>query len=462
MFFTLFVVLKIYYNMGMAKTVTIYSCFECGATFPRWQGKCSDCGGWNTLSEEITSSVSSKSLGQKKDPVSLISVKQDSFGRISTGLQEANRVLGGGIVPGSLVLLGGDPGIGKSTLILQIASNLSGQNKKVLYVSGEESPNQIKIRSDRLKSSEENIYVLGETEINTIINSASFFKPDFLIIDSIQTIYASELSSAPGNISQINYITNKLLEFAKKNNIATIIIGHVTKDGIIAGPRALEHLVDVVLYLEGDRYGNFRVLRGVKNRFGSTNEAGIFEMADNGLREVENPSLVLISEKAQSSGSVIFAAIEGTRPLLVEVQALTSTTLFGYPARKASGFDINRLQLLCTVLQKRAGVNLSNQDVYVNIIGGVSLKEPALDLAVMLSVISAYKDKPLPGNLVVFGEIGLSGEIRTVNNFEKRLQEAKKLGFKKAIVPSGSKVGIKDIEVLMPKNISEAIKKAFL
>ncbi|KKR17937.1 MAG: repair protein radA protein [candidate division CPR2 bacterium GW2011_GWC1_41_48] len=381
--------------------------------------------------------------------------------RIKTGAVETDRVLGGGIVPGSLVLLGGDPGIGKSTLVLQIASSLSKSNKKVLYVSGEESPNQIKIRSDRLGTDVNNIFVLGETEINSIIQSTASFKPDVLIVDSIQTVYAAELSSAPGNVSQISYITNKLLEFAKKNNVATFIIGHVTKEGNIAGPRVLEHLVDVVLYLEGDRYGHFRVLRGVKNRFGSTNEAGIFEMAEKGLNEVQNPSLALLSQKSNSPGSIVFPAMEGTRPILVEVQALTSTTPFGYPARKTSGFDTNRLQLLATVLQKRAGVDLSNQDIYVNIIGGMTLKEPALDLPVCLSIVSAFKNKEIPSDIVAFGEIGLSGEIRGVNNIEKRVLEAEKLGFKKGIIGAGQNAVKSNLKIFTPKTITEAFRYAF-
>lgn len=411
--------------------------------------------------EEIFSTTTPKNLGVKKDPLSLKEIKSDNFERLKTGSKEVDRVLGSGVVPGSLILLGGDPGIGKSTLVLQIASDLSKAGKKVLYVSGEESPNQIKIRSDRLGAHENNIFVLGETEVNSIIQTAGSFKPDLLIVDSIQTVYASELSSAPGNVSQISYITNKLLEFAKKNHVATAIIGHVTKEGAIAGPRVLEHLVDVVLYLEGDRYGHFRVLRGVKNRFGSTNEAGIFEMADAGLKEVANPSLALIAEKSSSSGSVIFPAMEGTRPLLVEVQALTSTTPFGYPARKSSGFDTNRLQLLATVLQKRAGVNLSNQDIYVNIIGGITLKEPALDLPVCLSIVSAFKNKMIPSDIVVFGEVGLSGEIRGVNNIEKRIAEAEKLGFTGAIIGGTKNVPKSNLKIITAKTITEAVKTAF-
>ncbi|KKQ93059.1 MAG: repair protein radA protein [candidate division CPR2 bacterium GW2011_GWC2_39_10] len=436
-------------------------CSNCGAPYARWQGKCNECDSWNTLEEQKEIISGKRGSGTVREPLLLKSLNRDNFLRIKTGSEETDRVLGGGIVPGSLILIGGDPGIGKSTLVLQTASNLSKSGKKILYVSGEESPSQIKIRSDRLKANEENIYVLGETEINDILKTTFDFKPDILIIDSIQTVYASELSSAPGNVSQISYITGKILEFCKKTNIACIIIGHVTKEGAIAGPRVLEHLVDVVLYLEGDRYGHFRVLRGVKNRFGSTNESGIFEMVELGLVEVKNPSLALLSERSFSAGSIVFPAMEGTRPMLVEIQALTSITPFGYPARKTSGFDANRLQLLSTVLTKRSAINLSNQDVYVNIIGGLNLKEPALDLPIILSIASSFKSTMVDKNTVALGEIGLSGEIRSVNNIDKRLKEAEKLGFKKAIIGGNPKItGIK-LQIESPKTIAEALKIAF-
>ena len=445
----------------MAKSSSVFMCSNCGAPYARWQGKCNECDSWNTLEEQKEIISGKRGSGTVREPLLLKSLNRDNFLRIKTGSEETDRVLGGGIVPGSLILIGGDPGIGKSTLVLQTASNLSKSGKKILYVSGEESPSQIKIRSDRLKANEENIYVLGETEINDILKTTFDFKPDILIIDSIQTVYASELSSAPGNVSQISYITGKILEFCKKTNIACIIIGHVTKEGAIAGPRVLEHLVDVVLYLEGDRYGHFRVLRGVKNRFGSTNESGIFEMVELGLVEVKNPSLALLSERSFSAGSIVFPAMEGTRPMLVEIQALTSITPFGYPARKTSGFDANRLQLLSTVLTKRSAINLSNQDVYVNIIGGLNLKEPALDLPIILSIASSFKSTMVDKNTVALGEIGLSGEIRSVNNIDKRLKEAEKLGFKKAIIGGNPKItGIK-LQIESPKTIAEALKIAF-
>ncbi|PIX98783.1 DNA repair protein RadA [bacterium (Candidatus Howlettbacteria) CG_4_10_14_3_um_filter_37_10] len=445
----------------MAKSSSVFMCSNCGAPYARWQGKCNECDSWNTLEEQKEIISGKRGSGTVREPLLLKSLNRDNFLRIKTGSEETDRVLGGGIVPGSLILIGGDPGIGKSTLVLQTASNLSKNNGKILYVSGEESPSQIKIRSDRLKANEENIYVLGETEINDILKTTFDFKPDVLIVDSIQTVYASELSSAPGNVSQISYITGKILEFCKKTNIASIIIGHVTKEGAIAGPRVLEHLVDVVLYLEGDRYGHFRVLRGVKNRFGSTNESGIFEMVELGLVEVKNPSLALLSERSFSAGSVVFPAMEGTRPMLVEVQALTSITPFGYPARKTSGFDANRLQLLSTVLTKRSPINLSNQDVYVNIIGGLNLKEPALDLPIILSIASSFKNTMIDKNTVALGEIGLSGEIRSVNNIDKRLKEAEKLGFKKAIVGGKPKITDCKLQIESPKTIAEALKIAF-
>ncbi|OIP23855.1 DNA repair protein RadA [bacterium CG2_30_37_16] len=445
----------------MAKSSSVFMCSNCGAPYARWQGKCNECDSWNTLEEQKEIISGKRGSGTVREPLLLKSLNRDNFLRIKTGSEETDRVLGGGIVPGSLILIGGDPGIGKSTLVLQTASNLSKNNRKILYVSGEESPSQIKIRSDRLKANEENIYVLGETEINDILKTTFDFKPDVLIVDSIQTVYASELSSAPGNVSQISYITGKILEFCKKTNIASIIIGHVTKEGAIAGPRVLEHLVDVVLYLEGDRYGHFRVLRGVKNRFGSTNESGIFEMVELGLVEVKNPSLALLSERSFSAGSVVFPAMEGTRPMLVEVQALTSITPFGYPARKTSGFDANRLQLLSTVLTKRSPINLSNQDVYVNIIGGLNLKEPALDLPIILSIASSFKNTMIDKNTVALGEIGLSGEIRSVNNIDKRLKEAEKLGFKKAIVGGKPKITDCKLQIESPKTIAEALKIAF-
>jgi len=445
----------------MAKSSSVFMCSNCGAPYARWQGKCNECDSWNTLEEQKEIISGKRGSGTVREPLLLKSLNRDNFLRIKTGSEETDRVLGGGIVPGSLILIGGDPGIGKSTLVLQTASNLSKNNGKILYVSGEESPSQIKIRSDRLKANEENIYVLGETEINDILKTTFDFKPDVLIVDSIQTVYASELSSAPGNVSQISYITGKILEFCKKTNIASIIIGHVTKEGAIAGPRVLEHLVDVVLYLEGDRYGHFRVLRGVKNRFGSTNESGIFEMVELGLVEVKNPSLALLSERSFSAGSVVFPAMEGTRPMLVEVQALTSITPFGYPARKTSGFDANRLQLLSTVLTKRSPINLSNQDVYVNIIGGLNLKEPALDLPIILSIASSFKNTMIDKNTVALGEIGLSGEIRSVNNIDKRIKEAEKLGFKKAIVGGKPKITDCKLQIESPKTIAEALKIAF-
>lgn len=456
----------------MAKIKTKFVCQSCGASFPAWSGKCSQCGEWNSLVEEIITETKNKrsveSLGSKAKRLN--EVRGDNFKRFKTDISEFDRVLGGGIVPGSLILIGGDPGIGKSTLVLQIARQIGGHSsqvsgerilspkpydlRSVLYASGEESVNQIKLRAERLEINSENILLLGETNIESIIASGEIEKPSVLIIDSIQTMWSDDLTGSAGNVGQINLCTSKLMEFAKKNNIATFIIGHVTKEGNIAGPKILEHLVDVVLYLEGDRERDFRILRGIKNRFGSTNETGIFEMHGDGMREVPNPSELLLSEREENApGSIIFPTMEGSRPLLIEVQALTSVTNFGYPKRTAIGFDQNRLQLLVAVLQKRAGLNLFNQDIYVNIVGGIKISEPALDLAVCLAIASSFKNKALKKSLAAIGEVGLAGEVRSVHNISERVKEAEKLGYKECVVPSKSSVG--NIKV---KDVAEAIR----
>lgn len=447
----------------MMKAQTKFVCQNCGAEYSRWQGKCDACGEWNSLVETViqeTRNPQRKVSGAT--PQKLKEVSDLNLERISTGILEVNRVLGGlrdqeGIVPGALIILGGDPGIGKSTLVLQIASYLSQTKKKVLYVSGEESPNQLKIRAGRLRINEDNLWVVSETNLESILGLIEKEKFDLIIIDSIQTIYSETLTSIPGNISQLSFCANCLMDVAKKNHIAFVLVGHVTKEGAIAGPRVLEHLVDVVLYLEGERYGNFRVLRSVKNRFGSTNEVGIFEMEEFGLKEISNPSKVLLEERIeQTPGSIVFAGIEGTRPILLEIQALTSTSSFGYPKRTTSGFDLNRLNLLIAVLQKRVGLNLSNQDVYVNVVGGLLIKEPAADLAVALAIASAFKNKALIKDLVVFGEIGLSGEIRSVTNVPKRLKEAEKLGFKKVLTfPVEEKIS--DLNLIKTRTLKTAI-----
>lgn len=444
----------------MAKIKTIFVCTECGAKHPRWTGKCEQCGNWNTIVEEVISegkpgSISKNARPQKVQKLS--DIKKDDAKRSSTKIKEVDQVLGGGIVPGALILLGGDPGIGKSTLVLDIAAKTGN----TLYASGEESARQIQIRAERLGISN-GISLLAETNIDSVIATAAEEKPNLLIIDSIQTMYSGDIDSAPGNVAQLSLATSKLMNFAKSEHIPVIIIGHVTKQGNIAGPRVLEHLVDVVLYIEGDRFGAFRVLRGVKNRFGSTNEVGIFEMNEKGMVPVDNPSELLISERAEKSpGSVIFPAMEGTRPLLCEIQALSSATSFGYPKRTSSGFDLNRLSLLAAVLQKRCDLNLSNQDIYLNVAGGIKITEPAADLAVAVAIASVFKNKEVKKGYVIFGEIGLAGEVRSVNNVDKRIKEAEELGFSGAIVPSSTKaVPKKGFDIVKVKSVKEAINKS--
>lgn len=393
----------------MAKVpVSIFVCNNCGYESPKWLGKCPACNEWNTFVEEkAVKNGQTKKVSIKKaaEVTSLNTIEKKEIVRIKSGFDELDRVLGGGFVNGSLTLLGGEPGIGKSTLILQICDKFKGEGK-VLYVSGEESAEQIKIRADRLNIKNDNIMFLGETDINVIESTIEEMKPKLVIIDSIQTMYSDEITSAPGSVSQVREITAKIMKICKMQNITTIIIGHVTKDGNIAGPRVLEHMVDTVLYLEGERYFSYRILRGVKNRFGSTNEIGMFEMRGEGMCEITNPSSVLISEREEKvPGSVIVASLEGTRPMLVEVQALTSPTVFGLPRRTANGIDYNRLTLLMAVLEKKAGLNLGSQDVYVNVVGGIKINEPAIDLGVVLSVASSYKNIPINDDVVVFGEV---------------------------------------------------------
>jgi DNA repair protein RadA/Sms len=421
----------------MAKTTTRYTCQACTSVYTRWMGKCEQCGAWNSLVEEAVS-VSS-GAGKAKAVAALIATKlsdvqTEKLPRFSTGMNEVDTVLGGGIVPGAIMLLSGDPGIGKSTLVLQIAASLA-QKQRILYVSGEESANQIKMRAERLKLEADGLDLLTETNMDAIAATIENGGYQLVIIDSIQTMAVEALTGSPGTVGQITACTQVIQAVAKQRNIAALVIGHVTKEGSIAGPKILEHLVDVVLYLEGDRYGSFKALRGIKNRFGSTAEVGIFEMGEQGLVEVSNPSAALLAERQPGAGTVVFATLEGTRPLLVEVQALVSSTAFGYPKRTAVGFDLNRLNLLVAVLAKRANLNLSSSDVYVNIVGGLKVSEPAADLAIILSIASAFRDIAVPSDMVIFGEVGLSGEIRSVSQVSKRLAEAKKLGFKRAIGP---------------------------
>lgn len=391
--------------------------------------------------------------------------------RIKTGIEEFDRVLGGGIVPGSLILLGGEPGIGKSTLVLQIVEKCQmsavkefalsdSQMGQMFYVSGEESAEQIKLRMDRLKIKSKTLRFLGETDIEIICATFEKYKPQIVIIDSIQTMCFSELPSEAGSINQVRVCTVKLLEVAKKNNISIFIVGHVTKEGVVAGPKTLEHLVDTVLYLEGDQFHYFRLLRTAKNRFGSTNEVGVFEMKEKGLMEVKNPSKEFLSQRTtKETGSIVTATMEGSRAFLIEVQALVSRTIFGYPQRRASGFDLNRLQLLATVLTRRCKLNLGNQDIYLNIAGGIKVEEPAIDLAVCLAIVSAFKNKPIDSNLVAFGEVGLGGEIRNVGQIDKRIIEAKKLGFQKIIIPQTNiRSTENETEIIQAKNLNEAME----
>lgn len=422
---------------------TIFICSKCDAQYPKWSGRCLECGAWGTLKE--TNNQIANSNNQKTtvafDNTKLVdfkNVSSENFTRIKTNLTEIDEIFGGGIVKGSLILLGGEPGIGKSTLVLQILKALPSQDP-LLYVSGEESAAQIKLRIERLKYQPDNLKFLSETNIEQVCAAIQETKPSLAIIDSIQTVYSSSVESEPGNVAQIRACTAKLMEVAKKSDIPIIIIGHVTKDGAVAGPKTLEHLVDVVLYLEGDGLHGFRILRSSKNRFGSTNEVGILEMTSEGLVEVKNPTQAFLQvNNNQTSGSAISCIMEGSRPFLVEVQALVTPTVFGYPQRKTSGYDMNRLQMLSAVLFKRAGLNLNTQDIHLNIVGGLKVTEPAIDLAVCAAIISALKNIPIAKDTLILGEVGLGGEIRNVPNLERRLLEIEKLGFQRALVPSAN------------------------
>lgn len=447
---------------NMAKTKTVFVCNECGYESAKWLGKCPSCSGWNTFFEEKITTTNKEGVKERKSviPKPLKEVKGQENTRILTGFSELDRVLGGGFVKGSLTLLGGEPGIGKSTLILQICNTIQTK-EKILYVSGEESAEQIKIRADRLTIKREEILFLGETDMDLIEQAVDQVHPGLVIIDSIQTMYSDEITSAPGSVSQVREITARIMKNCKQKEITTIIIGHVTKEGNIAGPRVLEHMVDTVLYIEGERYFSYRILRGVKNRFGSTNEIGMFEMQNEGLMEITNPSSVLLSDREeQSSGSTIVASMEGTRTLLIELQALVAQSVFGLPRRTANGFDYNRLTLLIAVLEKKAGLLLGNQDVYLNVVGGIKINEPALDLGIMVAVASSYKNVSIPKEVVVIGEVGLTGEVRAVNLIEKRLKEAEKLGFKTCIIPENNKRLLKEkykLDIIGVKNVLDVL-----
>lgn len=448
--------------MAKAKK-NIFFCQNCGHEESKWLGQCPMCKEWNTFVEEKVTGVTSGKAKAVRETniVTLSSVVTDDDERIRTEIAELDRVLGGGIVPGSLVLVGGDPGIGKSTLLLQVCQRLAAMNKKVLYISGEESLKQIKLRANRMGEFSDSLYLLCETNLDIIRGVIESQNPDMVVIDSIQTMYNEEVGSAPGSVSQVRESTNILMQLAKGLNISTFIVGHVTKEGTVAGPRVLEHMVDTVLYFEGDRHASYRILRGVKNRFGSTNEIGVFEMQKSGLVEVENPSEFMLSGKPENaSGSVVACAMEGTRPMLMEIQALVCKTNFGMPRRTAAGLDYNRVNLLMAVLEKRLGLPLSNYDAYVNIAGGIRLNEPAADLGIVMAIASSYKNKPVAEDTIVFGEVGLSGEVRAVTMPEQRVAEAKKLGFKTCIIPEVSlkSVGkVEGIEVIGIKNVNQAM-----
>ncbi|MFA5051961.1 MAG: DNA repair protein RadA [Patescibacteria group bacterium] len=447
----------------MAKhPATIYICSSCDAQSPKWMGRCSECGSWGTLGESVRP-VQKKSTGSTvpaAEVETLAEVSVRSEDRIPTSIREFDRALGGGIVVGSVLLIGGDPGIGKSTLILQVAGQMANAGQQVLYVSGEESSAQVKVRFERLGLKTPNVKFLGATDVDTIMATSIQQKPQLVIIDSVQTMQCADVDADPGSVSQVRAATAKLVDVSKKSKIPFILIGHVTKQGNVAGPRTLEHLVDVVLYLEGDEHHLFRILRSVKNRFGSTSEVGVFDMQRDGLHEVANPSAVFLAERHETNpGSVVTAVVEGSRAFLVEVQALVTRTNFGYPQRRAAGFDLNRLQLLVAVLMKKANLYLSNQDIHLNVAGGFRLNEPAVDAAVCLAIASAARGKPLATDTAAFGEVGLAGELRAVAQTEKRLEEIKKMGFKHVLMPvTRLSHAPASLNLIQAGYVSEAIK----
>jgi DNA repair protein RadA/Sms len=453
----------------MAKAKTKFCCSECGYETPKWLGKCPGCQSWNSFVEELETVVKTQGMNSsitrtREKATSIVQIESGREPRILLQNRELNRVLGGGIVPGSLILVGGDPGIGKSTLLLQTSHELTLKGLKVLYISGEESARQTKLRADRLRALSESLFVLCETNLEIIEEAIEDLSPDFLVMDSIQTVYHPGITSAPGSVSQVRECTGHFMRIAKVKGIAIVLVGHVTKEGAIAGPRLLEHMVDCVLYFEGERHHSYRLLRAVKNRFGSTNEIGIFEMNENGLKEVGNPSELFLSERPLGvAGSTVLASMEGTRPVLVELQALVSSTNFPSPRRMCTGIDYNRLSLIIAVLEKRVGLFLQNQDAYLNVAGGVKLDEPAVDLAAAVSITSSFRDQPTRPFDVVFGEIGLTGEVRAVSRVDQRVREAQKLGFKRVILPEKSLKGWhppEGIEVIGVSTVSEALSVA--
>ena len=451
---------------------TAFFCKECGYESAKWFGQCPACKEWNTFVEEpVNKTKTAKGVAGTSQrtaasslpvPVELNSVSFEENDRTSTGIKELDRVLGGGIVAGSLVLVGGDPGIGKSTLLLQMCYNLAESGHDVLYISGEESLKQIKLRADRIGQCKGNLKLLCETNLDNIENILTASKPEVVIIDSIQTMYKEDVAAAPGSVSQVRETTSILMQLAKGLNITIFIVGHVTKEGTVAGPRMLEHMVDTVLYFEGDRYASYRILRGVKNRFGSTNEIGVFEMQQNGLAEVENPSEYMLNGRPENaSGSVVVCLLEGTRPIMVEIQALVCDSNFGMARRTAAGTDYNRVNLLMAVLEKRAGIHMSGSDAYVNVAGGIKVSEPALDLGIVMALVSSFKNRTIDSKTVIFGEVGLAGEVRAVSQAQQRVNEAIKLGFKTCILPGVCLKNIKNngqIELIGVNNVNEAIR----
>jgi DNA repair protein RadA/Sms len=451
--------------MAKAKKITVFYCKECGNESSKWMGQCPMCGAWNSFTEEVVDTVSKKTEKEIRNVEThtlseIVSVKEK---RVSTSMEEFDRVLGGGIVQGSLILVGGDPGIGKSTLLLQTSRELGNSGHKVLYISGEESLQQIKLRADRMGEFKDDVAFLCETNLTVIDGVIRRVKPEIVIIDSIQTMFNEAVNSAPGSVGQVRESTGVLMQLAKGLNITIFVVGHVTKEGVVAGPRVLEHMVDTVLYFEGDRHASYRILRSVKNRFGSTDEIGVFEMVSSGLREVKNPSEFMLEGRADDgNGSVVACQMEGTRPILMEVQALVSRSNFGMPRRTSTGLDYNRVNLLMAVLEKRLGFRMGDFDAYVNIAGGIRVTEPAVDLAVCIAIISSYKDMNISKETVAFGEVGLGGEVRAVSMADQRIREAKKLGFTNIILPESNLKGIKHeegVNLIGVKNVKDVFSK---
>lgn len=448
---------------NMAKSKTVFFCQTCGYESSKWMGQCPGCKEWNTFVEEqvVIGAKARTSTKEKVQPMAISKIESRQEERVSSGIQEFDRVLGGGIVSGSLILVGGDPGIGKSTLLLQVGKLLTNHSHKVLYISGEESLQQIKLRAQRMGKFTDLLLLLCETNLEIIRETIQSVKPEVVIIDSIQTMYHESISAAPGSVSQVRESTAILMQLAKGMDVTIFIVGHVTKEGVVAGPRVLEHMVDTVLYFEGDRHATYRILRAVKNRFGSTNEIGVFEMRENGLEEVANPSQFMLDGKPKNaSGSVVTCSMEGTRPILIEIQALVCHTNFGIPRRTAAGTDVNRVNLLMAVLEKRLSLSLSGCDAYINIAGGIKMNEPAIDIGIIMALISSYKDRAIDEETICFGEVGLSGEVRAVNMAEQRVIEAKKLGFKKCMIPqvSANSIKIDGIQIVEISNIKDILQ----